>query len=219
MALRLGEFVIDLETRELNRGGNAVHLSPKAFELLALLVTKRPKALSKRDLQDHLWPNTFVVEKNLSNLVSEIRTALGDDPSRSRFVRTVPRFGYAFLQPPTEQSSAVAPTRSRNVRFCLLWQDGRAALNDGQHVLGRDPDLPLFFDSPSVSRRHAVLRVAGTEATLEDLGSKNGTFVGSRRVESTVRLVDRDLVRIGSIELTFRALRTSRSTETEAQPK
>jgi DNA-binding winged helix-turn-helix (wHTH) protein len=217
MALRLGELVIDLETRELRRSGNAVHLSPKAFELLTLLITNQPKALSKSELQEHLWPNTFVVEKNLSNLVSEIRTALGDDPSRPRFVRTVPRFGYAFQQLQKETSPAVTCGPGTNVRFRLLWQDGRAGLSEGEHVLGRDPDLALFFDSPSVSRRHALLRIAGNDATLEDLGSKNGTFIGHRRIDAAVRLVDGDVMRIGSIELTFRALRTWGSTQTEAQ--
>ena len=74
--------MLDLETRELIRGGHRVPLSPKAFDLLGILVTDRPKAISKSDLQERLWPATFVVEKNLANLVSEIREALGDDPGR-----------------------------------------------------------------------------------------------------------------------------------------
>jgi DNA-binding winged helix-turn-helix (wHTH) protein len=68
-----GDYVLDVDGRELTRRGERVALSPKAFELLAILVTHRPKALSKSALQDHLWPKTFVVEKNLANLVAEIR--------------------------------------------------------------------------------------------------------------------------------------------------
>ena len=64
---------MDLDSRELRRGAEPVRLSPKAFHLLEILVANRPKALSKADLQDKLWPDTFVVEKNLANLVSEIR--------------------------------------------------------------------------------------------------------------------------------------------------
>ena len=86
---------VGLDSRELRRGVEPVRLSPKAFQLLEILVTNRPKALSKADLQDRLWPDTFVVEKNLANLVGEIRQALGDTPS-SGFIRTVPRYGYAF---------------------------------------------------------------------------------------------------------------------------
>ena len=96
MPVRFGSFVLDPDTRELIRGGVPVSLSPKAFDLLCLLVTHRPKAMAKSDLLDRLWPDTFVVEKNLANLVGEIRDALGDDSSNSQFIRTVHRFGYAF---------------------------------------------------------------------------------------------------------------------------
>jgi DNA-binding winged helix-turn-helix (wHTH) protein len=99
-----GEFVLDPDTRELLRGNTPVPLSPKAFQLLAVLVENRPKALSKSDLQERLWPGTFVVEKNLTNLVTEIRAALGDDASDPVFVRTVHRFGYAFHAPPAGPS-------------------------------------------------------------------------------------------------------------------
>ena len=77
-----GDFVLNLGTRELRRAGAPVPLSPKAFQLLGILVERAPKALSKIELQDSLWPGTFVVEKNLTNLVGEIREALGDDAAR-----------------------------------------------------------------------------------------------------------------------------------------
>jgi TolB-like protein/DNA-binding winged helix-turn-helix (wHTH) protein/tetratricopeptide (TPR) repeat protein len=117
MQVSFGEFVLDLDSRELRRGAEPVRLSPKAFQLLELLVTNRPRALSKADLQDRLWPNTFVVEKNLANLVSEIRQVLGDSPSGSSFIRTVPRYGYAFHHsgPEAPQSSFLhrLPVRRR----------------------------------------------------------------------------------------------------------
>src|SRR5262245_10361523 len=95
MRLAFGDFVFDSDTRELLRGGDRVTLSPKAFQLLEVLIENRPRALSKSVLHDRLWPNTFVVEANLSNLVGEIRHALGEDSRTPRFVRTVHRFGYA----------------------------------------------------------------------------------------------------------------------------
>src|SRR5262245_66020754 len=98
MQVSFGEFVLDFDSRELRKGIEPVRLSPKAFQLLEILVTNRQKALSKADLQDRLWPDTFVVEKNLANLVSEIRQVLGDSPSASSFIRTVPRYGYAFQE-------------------------------------------------------------------------------------------------------------------------
>ena len=115
MQVSFGEFVLDLDSRELRRGVEPVRMSPKAFQLLEILVTNRPKALSKADLQDRLWPDTFVVEKNLANLVSEIRQALGDSPS-SGFIRTVPRYGYAFHETILEdhEPSACATASARS---------------------------------------------------------------------------------------------------------
>ena len=76
MSVSFEDFVLDPDSRELRRAGHAVPLTPKAYQLLELLVTNRPKALSKLTIQEHLWPNTFVVEKNLVNLIGEIRRSL-----------------------------------------------------------------------------------------------------------------------------------------------
>lgn len=214
----LGDFVLDLDTRELLRAGRRVPLSPKAFQLLDILVEKRPKALSKSDLQAHLWPGTFVLEKNLTNLVAEIRDALGDDAAEPRFVRTVHRFGYAFREPPIKTSSTAERPAREDARFRLVWPGARAALHDGVHVIGRDPDLDLFLDSARVSRHHARITISGDEATIEDLGSKNGTFLGERRVGSAARLADGDVILIGSVRLTFQAVRSPGSTETGSLP-
>lgn len=209
-----GEFVLDVETRELLRGRTPIALSPKAFQLLGILVASRPKAISKRDLQERLWPNTFVVEKNLTNLIAEIRDALVDDAAQPRFIRTVHRFGYAFCEAPADRASDSGAHPAARVR--LTWPGGHATLSDGDHILGRDPDLELFLDSPSVSRRHARLRISGRDATLEDLGSKNGTFVGSRRIQAAVPLADGDSIRIGSVEMAFRIVEPLGSTETRS---
>jgi DNA-binding winged helix-turn-helix (wHTH) protein len=212
-----GDFVLDLDARELRRGGEPVLLSPKAYHLLAVLVGNRPKALSKPALQEHLWPDTFVVEKNLVNLIAEIREALGEDAAHPRFVRTIQRFGYAFRDRTDEPRPARESIRGSDIRFRLVWAGGRAGLGDGEHVLGRDPELALFLDASDVSRRHARIRIAGDEATIEDLESKNGTFVGDRRLATATRLAHGDSIRIGSVRLTFSAVRSRGSTETRPQ--
>jgi DNA-binding winged helix-turn-helix (wHTH) protein len=210
--VHFGDFVLELEARELRRRDRPVPLSPKAFQLLEILVTSRPKALSKVALQEHLWPDTFVVEKNLVNLVAEIREALGEHSAHPRFIRTVHRFGYAFRE---ETKAADRQPRRRSVRFRLVWKQGRAGIGDGEHVLGRDPDLELFLDSPSVSRRHAMIRINAGTATVEELGSKNGTFVADRRIESATPLADGDVIRVGTVLVTFKALAAWGSTHTE----
>lgn len=216
MQVRFGGFVLDSDTRELLRGDDRVPLSPKAFDLLSILVTDRPRAISKSDLQDRLWPwpATFVVEKNLANLVSEIREAIGDDPSNPRFIRTVHRFGYAFRE--TFPSTGTAQPASRDaVCFRLNWLTGHVTLGEGTHVLGRDPDVEIFLNSAGVSRRHAVINISAGRATLEDLGSKNGTFVGDQRVDGSRSLDDGDVIGVGSVKLTLRVIQTQNSTETE----
>jgi DNA-binding winged helix-turn-helix (wHTH) protein len=214
-AVSFGSFVLDLETRELRNGATVVPLSPKAYQLLEVLVVNRPKALSKPALQEKLWPATFVLEKNLVNLIAEIRAALGDDATHPRFVRTVHRFGYAFRDPSSELAAKRFLIPQMDARFRLAWAGGRATLTDGEYVLGRDPDLELFLDSRDISRRHARIRIIGEEATIEDLESKNGTFVGERRLEAVTPLADGDSIRIGSVQLTFTAIRSRGSTETE----
>src|SRR5688500_2728605 len=160
MRVRFGAYVLDLESRLLLRGDTVVHLSPKAFDLLSILVSQRPKALSKNDLQERLWPGTFVVEKNLANLVGEIREAIGDDPSDPRFIRTVHRFGYAFRDP-AARPDADTPARPGVARsFRLKWVNGRATLEEGEHLVGRDPDAEIFLNQAGVSRRHARVVIA-----------------------------------------------------------
>ncbi len=215
MRVRFSPYVLDLESRQLLRGDDVVHLSPKAFDLLSILLSNRPKALSKSDLLERLWPGTFVVEKNLANLVSEIREAIGDDPVNPRFIRTVHRFGYAFREADSRGESSGSAGRGGAVSFRLKWINGRATLEEGEHVVGRDPDAEIFLNSDGVSRRHARIEVSADRATIEDLGSKNGTFVSDQRVEGTRPLSDGDIIRVGSVKLTLRIFQTPGSTRTE----
>ncbi len=192
-----------------------VHLSPKAFELLGILVSERPKALSKSELQERLWPGTFVVEKNLANLVSEIREAIGDEAANPRFIRTVHRFGYAFREVAPPGDAGRSASRGGDVSFRLKWMDGRVTLEEGEHVIGRDPDAEIFLNSAGVSRRHARIGISAGRATIEDLGSKNGTFIGDQRVEGLRSLGDGDIIGVGSVKLTLRVFQTPNSTKTE----
>ena len=116
-AVSFGDFVLDPDAREVRRGDEPVLLSPKAYQLLEVLLLNRPKALSKSALQDRLWPDTFVVDKNLVNLIAEIRVALGDDAAHPRFVRTIHRFGYAFRDPTPEPSAGRTPIQGRTPGF------------------------------------------------------------------------------------------------------
>jgi hypothetical protein len=206
-----------MDARQLLRGREDIHLSPKAFELLKLLIGQRPKALSKNELHEQLWPSTFVSEANLASLIAEVREALGDTARQPTFIRTAHRFGYAFCGEVVEEPDSPP---SETTSFCWLIKDGqRLPLATGENVLGRDADLDggVRIDSPTVSRRHARISISATSASLEDLDSKNGTFLKGEPVSAAVALSDRDEIRVGSVVLTFRM--TSASTATWIEPR
>jgi DNA-binding winged helix-turn-helix (wHTH) protein len=205
------DCVLDLDTREVFRGTRAVALSPKAFELLELLVRERPKAVSKEKIHDTLWPGVFVSDASLSNLVAELRGALGDDAEHPRILRTVRRFGYAFIG--AVEPGPAAETASRR----LLWEAREIELEEGDNLLGREKGVRVWIDDPAVSRHHARIRVAGGKATLEDLKSKNGTFVNGRAVGGATPLSDGDRLQIGRAEMTYRELQRTGSTQTASR--
>ena len=211
--MSFGPFTLDVETRQLLRDPDrgAVHLSPKAYELLCVLVETRPKAIAKADLHERLWPSTFVSDATLASLIAELRDALGERGREARFIRTVHGFGYAF-------SGAARETQEPAITSIAHWIvcNGREkALSDGDHVIGRDADVAIPLPSPTVSRRHAKIVVAGAVATVEDVGSKNGTYVSGHVVTSPVQLADGDQIRIGAFQLTFRTAGSSAPTDTE----
>lgn len=206
MSIRFGECVLETDTRQLLRAGTPVPLTPKAYELLELLIARRPRAVSKAEIHDQLWPRTFVSEVNLARLMFEIRTALGDQARRPRYVRTVRGFGYSFCAVGTEVTRPTAAPRTAGPSFWLIWRDKEQALQEGENVLGRTREADVMIESTSVSRRHAQIVVAHGTAILEDLGSKNGTRVAGLKIDRPVSLSDGDLIRVGSVEVTFRML-------------
>lgn len=203
MAYRFGEFTLDQDTRQLLAEGGEVHLSPKAFDLLALLVANRGRAVSKAELQQRLWPSTFVEETNLATLAAEIRRALGDSAAHPRFVRTIYGFGYRFVGDVRVEIGASRSDSSRG-QLWLMLEGRQIPLMEGGNVLGRAPDTAIRIESPGISRYHARIRVVLGEATLEDLGSKNGTHLNDTRIVAPSRLADGDRIRLGAIALTFR---------------
>lgn len=204
--------MFDPDTREVLMGGKPVPMPPKVFQLLELLILERPKAMSKSALHESLWPDTFVSDANLANLVADLRLALGDDAKQPRVIRTVQRFGYAFQ---AEARPAEDVVREPSV-FRLIWGDREISLVEGENILGRDRDAIAWIDVYSVSRHHARIAISGDDASLEDLGSKNGTFLRGDHVRAPVAVGDGDEIRIGTVVMTLRrftgvATQTARS--------
>src|SRR5436190_451386 len=205
MRVTFGAFALDAQTRQLLRGDLPIHLSPKAFDLLALLVEARPAAVSKDVIHQTLWRDSFVSDGSLAVLVTELRGALGDDARHPEILRTLHRFGYAFAAPAIAAAPAVAivPAMSQ----CWLICGGeRAPLMASDNVVGRDPGVhvrigfdaaaDLRIEAAGISRRHALIVVADGEAFLHDLSSKNGTFADEARVTTPVVLRDGAEIRL-----------------------
>ena len=213
MRVAFGDCVFDPDTRLVTRNGRAVPLSPKAFTLLETLLRARPKALAKAQIREALWPGTFVSESNLANLVLELRGALGDDARDSRFIRTVRRFGYAFSDDARSLPEPVAgPSTAESPLHRLIWGKREMTLDEGDNLIGRDRNVVVWIDDESVSRRHARIVVGPEGATLEDLGSKNGTYLHGERIREPQPLSDRDEIRIGPARMVLRIVRRTGST-------
>lgn len=215
MRVRFGEFLLETDTRQLFRDGAEVRLQPKTFELLELLVRTRPKALSKQHIRGQIWPDTVVGEASLTVAVAELRSALGDDAKEPRFVRTVYGFGYAFAGEAEEPKAKTSATVGAAPR--VFWEKRIIPLVEGENVLGRDEGVTVRIDAPGVSRRHACIRVRGETATIEDLGSKNGTYVGDETnpIAGPTPLPDDIRFRLGRVLLLFRSAPETGSTLTE----
>jgi DNA-binding winged helix-turn-helix (wHTH) protein len=214
MALSFRGLTFDPATRQVFRGSQEIRLTRKAFDLLALLVERRPDAVSKEEIHARLWPETFVSEITLHGLIAEIRRALGDNSNQPLFVRTVHGFGYSFICPEDEQPAAAANT-SRRVRGWLIFDQDRLPVFEGENVFGRGDAGVTELPSSTVSRRHARIRV-DHDFWLEDLGSKNGTFVRDERIMQVIQLFDGDRVRFGSLLTTFRLSRAADATSTRS---
>lgn len=207
---RFGAFVFHADRRQLLRDGADVHLTPKAFDLLALLIERAPAVVSKTEIHSHLWPGTFVSDATLLGLVKEVRRALRDD-REGAFIRTAHRVGYAFVAP-TEGASAGIPAA---VTHWLVVGTRRIALQDGVNLIGRDPEAIVWLDVSGVSRQHAQITLENGTATLEDLGSKNGTLHGDRPVRGRVTLHDADRIQIATELLVLRVSGSGVSTTTQ----
>jgi DNA-binding winged helix-turn-helix (wHTH) protein len=212
MVLQFGEFRFDPGSRQLLRGTDEIHLPPRTFRLLEALLESAPNAIAQDELMRKVWPDVVVETGNLKTIVSELRALLGDTSKGGRLIRTVHRFGYAFR-------GDVSP--AQGLQEGDVWQivTGAGAhfiLGKGAGVIGRDPNCAVWIDSFEVSRRHARVVVSDQRAILEDLGSKNGTWVRGTRVAGPVELHDGDEITLGTLPCTIRVHRAEESTLTAA---
>lgn len=200
MKMRFCDCVLDLSARQLERQGEVVPLEPKVYELLETLITRRPGVVTNQELDELLWPEVYVARTSLTRLVSKLRAALGDTPEGSSIIRTAYKAGYAFCAEVTCLPAAAA----QPAKIELVWRQQALPLTDGVHLAGRDDACALVIDASTVSRHHARLTVIAGAATIEDLGSTNGTHVNGARIAGPARLDVGDELSLGSERLQIR---------------
>ena len=176
--MRFGRFEFDPATRRVRREGVDIHLTPKVFELLAALLDGAPRVVSKRELHARLWPGGAVADATLVALIKQLRAALDDRDRAAPLIRTVHRVGYALEIPLTRREPAMPSVAAR----WLTLGQRRLSLVTGENIVGRDEAASVRLDDPMVSRRHARILVSGSVALVEDLGSKNGTFIDGQPI-------------------------------------
>jgi DNA-binding winged helix-turn-helix (wHTH) protein len=208
---QFGRFTLNSDARTLLADQAEVHLSPKAFTLLLMLIEHRQRVMTKQELQERLWPSTFIGETNLSTLVAEVRRALGETAQQGTWLRTTHRIGYRFVGTAAE-TTAVTPTADG--RMYVTTPDRQFPLIEGMTTIGRGSDAAIRVDAGGVSRHHARILVCNGVATIEDLGSKNGTFVGDAQVAGARPLADGDRIRLGPVLITFHVAPATVATET-----
>lgn len=209
MTARFGSFELDFQRRQLTGQGEVLHLTPKAFDLLWLLVESAPRVVAKTEIHRHLWPAGAVTDATLVGLVKEIRRVLADNSPDKPIIRTVHRVGYACDLPVVHAS-----TRTVRDNHWLMAAGRRIALVAGENLIGRDPSAHVWLEHATLSRRHARLTVHATHAVLEDLGSKNGTSVGGVVLTAPATLRNGDEFACGQLMMTYRQAGASAPTAT-----
>jgi len=194
MKLAFGDCILDLTARQLSRGGRIVPLEPKMYQLLEVLIQRRPAVVTNEQLDEILWPNVYVARTSLTRLVSELRAVLGDEPRDSKIIRTAYKTGYAFCASVSSSGLQAGPAAA----IALVWNGQVLPLSDGEHIAGRAAECSIVIDATTVSRQHARIRVGAGTATIEDLGSTNGTHVDGIKISAPTPLAEGSEVALGS---------------------
>ena len=209
----LGEWTVCPSRNRLVRGEEETRLEPRVMDLLVHLAQRPGQVVSSERLVDEVWSCHVVARSALSRSLAVLRKALGDDARDPRYLETIAKRGYRLVAEvrPLDPDAEPVPAG------CGLVVNGRwLRLHEGVTVIGRSSAADVRLDAPGVSRRHASLTVSEAEAVIEDLASKNGTYVDARRVTEPTSLPDGARLVIGQQVLVFRCSDLERSTETVA---
>ena len=196
-SFQLGRWQVDPAACELRNGDSVIRLRPKLMDLLAAFARNPGEVLSKHCLLDRVWADVTVGDASLTVAVGELREALGDLPEEPTYIETISRRGYRLIA--SVSYPAVSTNQAEASRYWLTGAGVELVLQQGENLIGRSPVACVRIDSPKVSRNHARITIDGDTAFVEDLGSKNGTFVGDTRIEVPTPLAHGDQLRLGQL--------------------
>ena len=176
-----------------------MRLRAKAFDLLCVLVSRRPHVVSREELKQSIWGATHVTEASLDELVKVLRRALEDDARQPRYIKTYKGGrGFSFC-------AAVSGGAGQVTEFRLVWQGRDFPLVDGGNLIGRGRHCQAVISDTTVSREHARIRCnsATREATIEHLSAVNPTVVNGVEVRAPQPLQSGDVIELGRAQLDF----------------
>jgi len=181
------------------------HLEPKVREVLVCLAEHASDVVSKELLLRSVWPDTCVTDDVLTRAIFELRRVFGDEVRRPRVIQTIPKRGYRLIAPVVLDIDRTAASPTKEETTCTLtWREGGVTLTEGIYLLGREESLPIRVPFPSVSRRHARITIGGGAVTVEDLASKNGTFLRDTRLTAPTLLRNGDTLVAGKVRIRVR---------------
>lgn len=147
-----GPFILDPEQRRLSRNESLIAVPPKGMDILIFLVQHRGEVVTKDNLIQNVWPNTFVEEANLSQNVFLLRKALGEKAQENRYIATVPGRGYRFVASVREVDAEAAASTEKEVPAIDRAVEAQPDANPGPVL----PDVSLAPPSDRSSHRTAI---------------------------------------------------------------
>lgn len=209
----LGDWLVQPSLNQVCRGSELRQLEPKVMDVLVCVAASGGAVVGKTQIIDEVWATRFVCESVLSRAIAEIRRALGDSAAAPRYLATVTKRGYRVVAPVMPCRPAEPPPGVGEASYMLVVGSREIQLTQGENLIGRDHAADVRINSLEVSRRHARIVVWGGKAQIEDLGSRNGTYLRGRRVDVPTDLEDGDDIMVGGYLLIFRRDQATSTTE------
>ncbi len=196
-SFRLHEWLVEPDLNLISRDGLQIRLEVKIMELLTFFAQRGSRLLTRQELVDGVWNADFICDNTLTHAIAELRAALGDNCREPMYIETIHRRGYRLVAPVTTLEGRIPKETGSPSRYRIVDSTHSIQLREGANLIGRAPEATVRIDSIWVSRDHARILIDEAAATLEDLASRNGTFLNGIEVVRSMRLAAGDTIFLG----------------------